>query len=481
VEGANDADAEHRVSPMGLVRYSRGGKSRALYEIEQYLRKHFPEFVVIHISFNDYSPLDPNEQDSPVEALCRRICFWFLQKRTDSENFAKEYRQIRDARVDPQAVMDYIGNEPCILLVDELNMMQDTSLLTNFLKLNFLIEKGRFFVFTSHVMSTKELLQEYMENPSMRSVRIEKLPIIESLMDAQQTLDFMSLTTREAIFCGLSPALIHTAIQRGIPMPITVKWENVIDIAVRQLCCTVVNGDYKLVPVQLLRYMDPVSNEKAIWVPLHLREILRYIVDGKNACSLEVLSYCREIAAAFDRFRSSVSTDGKGWESLFFTALLIRIVAQENHNILNIPFNAKSYTIAVGDFLSAEIKRKKVDITKIEDPKQYLSFIPKVGKSCHISIYRPQSPRFRTYDFFLVVWDESGRRQITGYQLKEGEEIPKNRPLPEVKRNFVIRGKPAQKESSINGWTLVSEPDISSFFGVSGANWTPMAWEKLQK
>jgi ATP-dependent protease ClpP protease subunit len=51
-EQLGQIDEEDRKSPLGLIRCSRGGKSRALCEIARHLKRNKPDIAVISISFN---------------------------------------------------------------------------------------------------------------------------------------------------------------------------------------------------------------------------------------------------------------------------------------------------------------------------------------------------------------------------------------------------------------------------------------------
>jgi hypothetical protein len=487
-KGADEVDGDDRIPPIGLVRFSRGGKSRVLYEIGRYLREKYKkerkDIVVINISFNDYSPLDPTESTDPVEALCRRICFWFLQKRTDLGNFAAQYNEIRGDKVDSAKVLNYIGGRPCILLIDELNKLDDTKLISEFLKRNFLIAKGRFFVFTSHVLTTEESLRTYMDGNSNRPVTIRKLPIIPSLNEARKKL-FSTLTPDQAMFCGLSPALIHTTQKGSLPVNLALKPATFEDTQVQQLCQTFVNGDYTLVPAPFLSLMDtdtdqPGTTSNILWVPVLVMQIMHFINRwSEKTCSKGVFSLCSEIGSALQDIPRSKELSGGGWEYLFYAALLIRIAAQENHPILNLPITNdewKTYKIELDDF--ADVDEYRSDMT---DPSEYIQAIPRDRKK-QLSVYKPSIATFELYDIFLVVWDNKGTRTITGYQLKSGDRLPDNDALEsEVDKSYVIRGKATQKDKTpLRGWWRPSQQTINSFFGVSGVNWTPDTWEKLK-
>jgi hypothetical protein len=211
----------------------------------------------------------------------------------------------------------------------------------------------------------------------------------------------------------------------------------------------------------------------------------KIIKESRETCHWRVRDYCREIANAFSAFETAELKIGKAWENLFLAALLIRIVAQENHSLLNTDFWQQEkpdpqYTLGWNDF--AEGKTKPVEV---KDASKYLEYIPE--KRCkHISVYRPEIATFEKYDIFLVVWDEEGQRSITGYQLKEGMGEPKKGPLPTslVQKSYVIKGKPSKKEDEKDeesGWHYVGKESISSFFGHSGGNWLPLIWEAMLK
>ncbi len=73
-----DSNAQH-VPAMGLIRCSRGGKTRALHEITRAMKAKRPDVAVIYVSFNDYSSIEPDEIEDLVAALCLRIAFAALK------------------------------------------------------------------------------------------------------------------------------------------------------------------------------------------------------------------------------------------------------------------------------------------------------------------------------------------------------------------------------------------------------------------
>ena len=83
------------VPPMAVVRCSRGGKTRALYEIANWMKEPSSTrepVAVIYVSFNDFSSLHNNEQDDLLQALCQRVAFAALKKPPlDEEDMATSF------------------------------------------------------------------------------------------------------------------------------------------------------------------------------------------------------------------------------------------------------------------------------------------------------------------------------------------------------------------------------------------------------
>jgi len=101
---------QHRVGPMALVRCSRGGKTRALYEIANSGVSYSGDPVrVIFVSFNDFSALDHTDQEDPLQALMLRIAFAALKPQNlDSDTGARKTKlqQFSEFRE-----KDYVINE----------------------------------------------------------------------------------------------------------------------------------------------------------------------------------------------------------------------------------------------------------------------------------------------------------------------------------------------------------------------------------
>jgi hypothetical protein len=172
-----------RVPPLCLSRCSRGGKSQSLYAIAKELKKRSPETGVLYVTFNGFSSIDDDvgdwEQQNPIEALCRRIAFAAWKERDFKKSRDQYNKHFRFASVDRAWVESWLDvQRPCVLLIDELNLVKNLGRLSKMLKEVFLVKAGRYFVFSTHVSNTSEELSEYMDSVSARSAEHRALPLI---------------------------------------------------------------------------------------------------------------------------------------------------------------------------------------------------------------------------------------------------------------------------------------------------------------
>eukprot|EP00980_Cylindrotheca_fusiformis_P003371 scaffold749_cov97-Cylindrotheca_fusiformis.AAC.1 len=176
-----------RVSPVAVVRCSRGGKTRALHELAwalpSTLQKKDNETAdgtaIIYVSFNGHMPLSPWEKCRPLEALCRRILYTALGGKPNPIDFNSFATSTVFEKED---VTDWLGNANCILLIDELNLLEATMNedLATFLKDTFLLDTGRALVFSSHVVSVNNKPMPCMHSPNEREVKKKASPCTKS-------------------------------------------------------------------------------------------------------------------------------------------------------------------------------------------------------------------------------------------------------------------------------------------------------------
>ena len=135
--GSEDDPSTGRVPPLAVVRCSRGGKTRALFEIANsiyengYMNPHKGDRIrvaIIYVSFNDFSSIGPEEQNEPLQALCHRIiAFTASRDREPNENKTTSYKKFRSKNytITPEDIEQWLKDTPALLLVDELNNLKE--------------------------------------------------------------------------------------------------------------------------------------------------------------------------------------------------------------------------------------------------------------------------------------------------------------------------------------------------------------------
>jgi len=221
-------DTLYQTSPMSVVRCSRGGKTRALYEIANLMEgwKDDDEIPLarIYVSFNDNTTVQIWEQEDPLQALLRRIAFAASVDKVSSTNEGKEelFNKFLDKKPvwEIDSFLKWIDDAPCLLLIDQLNNLNALTKRNSdaaedfglFLQRHFIGKKNRYLVFSSHLLGANVFFREYVDrsNGSCRSIILQELPIVSSLQEATSLKPSLD-STREAVYYGLVPGMIYEA------------------------------------------------------------------------------------------------------------------------------------------------------------------------------------------------------------------------------------------------------------------------------
>jgi len=279
----------YRVPPSAVVRCSRGGKTRALYELSRVLKERLrgDDVAVIYISLNDQTSLISWESLNPIDAICRRIAFAALphtKKRQKQEfaNFAKV------VEVSSSVIVQWLGASPRILFIDELNKLEgmtdpgnvEMQDLAEFLKTYFLSNDMQYFVFSSHVVSSSYQLSGFMDSRSKREVIIRELPLIANLSTAWNTFNYEQLNARQLLHYGCIPALVYESV-RAMCSPSASHYlprmnrevainkciqEGLTEEVIEMLLGSFVHGSPNSVPPDLLQLIY----NKVRWIPFNM-------------------------------------------------------------------------------------------------------------------------------------------------------------------------------------------------------------------
>jgi hypothetical protein len=473
--GAEDEPSK-RVPPMALVRCSRGGKTRALREIANALK-----VPVLLVSFNDYSCVLDEERITPVGALCRRIAFAGIKGR-DFAEAKDQYEQFQSVDVTEGQILEWLGTKPCVLLIDELNNMPPSSQLASFLKTNFVNKRNRYLIFSSHVVSTTTELAAFMETASSRQVLVRHLPLIPSLEVAKKNFSWPALNAREALFYGLVPALIYEAhldslpLGMGIHLPSEKRDEAigkclddglVTEDRLRLLLGSFTSGQANSVMTPLLQLMNTVEEKRVQWIPYHMMSVLESFSAHIHR---QIIG---KVPLLFSSFVEAKEKSGDAWECLFVFVLIIRLYSRQLHTPILPLHLGDDYSLSYNEPFSGKFDTPDVEafVNGIGSPLSYP----------HVAIYFPSHSSFHLYDVIVVHFISVSVKKIYGYQLKEGNALPKKAALDVFEKSVVIRGQAAAVSGAGNQWIRPSKDEITAFFGESGRHWTPDEWARISK
>ncbi|KAL3925119.1 MAG: hypothetical protein SGILL_000624 [Bacillariaceae sp.] len=497
---------EYRVEPMAVSRCSRGGKTRTLKEIAHMNITHGNKddaVPVIFVSFNDFSSLDEDDQENPLKALLLRIAFAASKNTQHTQDFSTQQKQFAEFRsahnnVTENDVRSWLGDSPALLIIDELNNLsklvgkdfKETKAMAKFIKENFLAPEGRFFMFSTHVLSTLECFGVYMEydTTSDRNVLLQELPLVDNL-SAAKTLNENLKGAREAIYYGLMPGLIHDR-SRKLNTRVLVKWEAKMTQfngksasdrrkAFVHVLESLLHGSIRNIPTEFHSFLDATGaggpgSERARWSPHHLE----YVLNALNLNHENDSRLAKSMAGLCKSILTSKESSGDGWEALFVLFLLARCVT----NSWQEPLLPAIYGCFESTDEPVVLYDAPYSSDMFYDQCQCWDQLKKgimPGKAPAISVYYPMNAKFEAYDVVLVVSENQAIKFIIGYQLKEGKNNAKQKVENEFRHSFVLKGASPSTERVKMDWTIPTEENIDEFFGVSGKHWTPKQWRNL--
>jgi hypothetical protein len=477
-----------RVQPMALIRCSRGGKTRALLELKKLFHQRVPNIAVIYVSFNDFSSLESWELRDPIAALCRRIAFSALRERNATREGFKVFNRTLVLEYD---IINWLGDIPCLLLIDELNVMEldhfGAPLMAAFLKETFLYQRGRYFAFSSHVLPSGHGLADFMDSISERGIIIRQLPLIPSMADARNKFQWPDLTVRQALFRGRVPALISYT--RGRVPPPFDKRKGVVDLLfhtwddakVMELLSSFLSGEAFAVPEPLLQLMSvsPVEGQgKIIWIPYHMIHVLQSIMDIATLSPM-IREVVQIICDMFHGFETGKVSGGDSWEALFVISAIVRVATGHFCSLLPLDIVSFANSRVSYNYLWNQ-KQAAADFSHITTMEQLIDGLTPPPSYPHVAVFYPPHARFEMYDLLVVTYLRADFREIYGYQLKEGRVIPKKEASDLCQHSYVIRGFATEREELLRGWKVASDEEIDQFLGVTGVCLTPKKWRSLE-
>jgi len=470
-----------RIMPMLFTRFSRGGKTRTLREMGTKLREE--GIPVIQISFNDetaYTVEEVRLLPSLNDSLFMRVA-WAARTPTAIEEVAdaagvamdklKFDKWIMHASINEQTILDWLGTEGAVLLIDELNnfVTRDErrsnaeNEVGKWLKDVFLLKGNRYFAFSSHVNRPFADLSKFLQSPSRRTVLSPSLPRIEKedLELVSGRLYLYGANTAQICWAGRSPALLWEWSRtdllpkflikclpqlalRGPTDAVRILW-SVIDTAVSGT-----EPRYGLREWEELLDVfkeDGLGEEVFVWPPCYLYYVLDKLAQRPEDLGSLVVSGLNAAAANLWKLNTADDESGDQWEGPCAAALCLRLIqsdlrkddpdAQDQIAALPKDLHNTLPPAVIRSQCSFGTRIRNSDWTTLSDVVEafvkqggYLSQAlrdhPELAEGCAAFFVKPSNNQFETYDLFIFVTEDGKLTQVWGYQCKRGDELPED-------------------------------------------------------
>uniref|UniRef100_A0A0G4HVY8 Uncharacterized protein n=1 Tax=Chromera velia CCMP2878 TaxID=1169474 RepID=A0A0G4HVY8_9ALVE len=477
LEQGDDVDPSGpRVSLGVLSRFARGGKTRALIELGKKLQKEIPDCLVIFISLNDKTKYESGSSGlSGVGEVVMRIawvldgCWKDREKKQDMfTKFCKEQTWKKES------FEKWLGSRKVILLVDELNQLPLSAMgevgsddnLPSFLSKNFIASKGRALVFTTHVASTASTFTRLLtatEQGSNRECIFLGLPLIENFKEDTTALGKF-WNASKILYYGRSPGLVVTP-EEEVDMKFYRRFNALKgkerQKALRAVIETALKGGRteEIGSLEGLADVRVTSNRSTslLWPPCYLSQVVKKIEGLERAANL------------LDMLRDGQTNDGKAWEGVVAAAIAMRLWLSRGTDLLPALKRTEIGCIIDDDAQSTTV----ADVLN-----RHASSLKSTDRVTSTHLIVSWHDQFVGVDVLLVK-EGCQRREVWGYQCKQGERAPESHPPEGLNKAIWLQACARQETTFSQGWEIPSEKRIEELLSVSLSEVAPQYWRAL--
>ena len=472
-------DEDTTVSPIAFVRFSRGGKTRALKEVGRWLKNR--GIPCLYISFMGETTYISEETD-PTKALTRRIARALCPPQSLG---AGEYPDFT-----PEEVLAHLGRMRCVLLVDELNRLFVPApegnertmfqIAGQFLRANFLDRKGRALVFTTHTASTTGVFKDYVDGAGLSGRRVERvrLPTITADMyEGAREMVKGRFAAADFSHYGLSPALCYSVYTGKCPLDLVSELfshknvdsyfgilRDILDVVLTgaQPCATAfLSVAMEVFDVPKTAPSPSMAISSTVLIPAYISPILFKLAKGLESSPGTAVRTVSQFLANIPEVNIN---DGSSWECIMAAVLGLRCLsAQLSCDAMPSPLLPE-----LPAKFSFEIWRPSY--TTLAELKRHLP------QSSQVILGFPRYSSFPDFDLLLFVRaDDLSPVKVWGYQCKQGRVLPLTEPEG-VEQGIVLRGKPAASPTRRGRWVNPSASAVEAFMGPSMWACCPLQW-----
>jgi hypothetical protein len=413
-----------------ISRCPRGGKTTILEMLHRSLQSRHMHVMIV--SFNGVSGFLRLTDETPSESLFRLI--------TNQLDLTIDKQSPRVT--DWDRLDAHIGDEPFVLMIDELNVLCNTvdSELARVLKTYFLDKASRHLVATSHQPFVAEnvgaggenaghgatgcihkLWSDSMAALSERSLTLVPMPVScdVSRLKRMNTVRCSMITHSVAAFYGFIPSLMYAVCVQSEESP-CIKFGMVVkgastDIAqLLDFVLALISG----IPAPSLRQFFCFSSAVEFNDPLGVRMKwpLCYV-----ACILRHFpgrALFEYIAKCIDTLGRDCETlgDGMAWEQSVRIAILLKFVAAVNRG-WDLPFKLCRADEAAG--ADIEVINLGENVFTVDEVKRVIDDHKARFHRNTLVLFVPTEAKLQQFDGFCVRYQDGELRSVCGYQCKD--------------------------------------------------------------
>jgi hypothetical protein len=455
----------YRCPPLVFSRLSRGGKSTVLNELFKELQSRAVNCIVI--SFNRIVGFRPRIGESQRGAILRMIAAQLVTPSSPE--------RMVDIECDEIALDRYIGDDPFVLLIDELDDLAHDSIdrdANQLLRAMFLDKKNRYLVFTNRIPLTVD--DGFLHS---RGCRVVPMPV-ETDLRMLWTMDgcYHNVTPAEVALYGGIPSLIYSVKHLNEMKP-RERFNSCVftsfnsDALLGELLTELVDGR-RVADHRSLRCFDAFSSAPESGL---IQWPLCYISCILSRCpETEITTELIGCIASLEALCQTLES-GKDWEVIVQFALILRCCYHEG----DYPFHK------IEEYVPS---RCLPDVTVFKpfardsagahaEIKQHCAGL--MGPTLVVVI--PRYAKFPLFDAFVAFHNPGKDLYVSGIQMKLGRAVPKARgnSFQWVSRGYLVRGLPAEASYETDFWHYLNSAELNELLGVSLSVLQPRQWPQV--
>jgi hypothetical protein len=370
---------------------------------------------------------------------------------------------------DETALDQYIGNEPFVLLIDELNSLAAPldGEASSVLRRLFQDKENRYLVFTTHVPMDTE------PTPRRGCLTVPFSPCLDLGALRAMSPQCESLTYAEVMLYGGIPSLIYSVKALGEMTP-EVRFARKFNRGsfhdrpelLMRFVMSVVDGCHRSEIAVFDEFSIGLKEAKIRWPLCYIACIMETFVDS------EVTRAVRDNCAALSTY-SSTTESGKEWECVLNIGIMVNCL-YKSYGFGGAPFSIIS-SCARPSVLYFTIPPEYTTSADI------LAFINSILSSSDcfplLMVLVPCYSKFPDFDGFIVYSERSSERAVVyGYQANTARTYPRH-DMPEwIDKGYLVRGDSPAMASIRRGWMYMSRVEVQSLLGFSLGPMYPAEW-----